>query len=54
MTTPKKCYTITYGDIAENHTRIQKIGTLHAGLDWLEKNVGTLRRATSCNKYTGI
>lgn len=29
MTTPKKCYTITYGDVAENHARMQKIGTLH-------------------------
>jgi len=26
----KKCYTITYGDVAENHARMQKIGTLHS------------------------
>jgi len=25
----KKVYTITYGDVAENHARMQKIGTLH-------------------------
>jgi hypothetical protein len=24
-----KCYTITYGDVAENHAKMQKIGTLH-------------------------
>lgn len=24
-----KCYTITYGDVAENHASMQKIGTLH-------------------------
>lgn len=24
-----KCYTITYGDVAENHARMQQIGTLH-------------------------
>ena len=24
-----KVYTITYGDVAENHARMQKIGTLH-------------------------
>ena len=27
---PKKVYTITYGDVAENHARMQKIGELHA------------------------
>ena len=26
----KKVYTITYGDVAENHARMQKIGELHA------------------------
>ena len=26
----KKVYTITYGDVAENHARMQKIGQLHA------------------------
>lgn len=26
----KKCYTITYGDVAENHAKMQKIGTLHS------------------------
>lgn len=25
----QKCYTITYGDVAENHARMQKIGELH-------------------------
>ena len=24
-----KVYTITFGDVAENHARMQKIGTLH-------------------------
>ncbi len=24
-----KCYTITFGDVAENHAKMQKIGTLH-------------------------
>jgi ribosomal protein L15 len=28
--TQKKVYTITYGDVAENHARMQKIGHLHA------------------------
>ena len=26
---PQKTYTITFGDVAENHARMQKIGTLH-------------------------
>jgi hypothetical protein len=25
----KKVYTITFGDVAENHAKMQKIGTLH-------------------------
>lgn len=37
---PAKVYTITYGDVAENHARMQKIGTLHKNgysIEMLEK-----------------
>ena len=33
----KKCYTITYGDVAENHAKMQKIGELHANGYSIEK-----------------
>lgn len=33
----KKVYTITYGDVAENHARMQKIGTLHENGYSIEK-----------------
>ena len=29
MSSSGKVYTITYGDVAENHARMQKIGCLH-------------------------
>lgn len=29
METTNKVYTITFGDVAENHAKMQKIGTLH-------------------------
>jgi hypothetical protein len=32
-----KCYTITYGDVAENHAKMQKIGTLHENGYSIEK-----------------
>ncbi len=34
---PNKCYTITYGDVAENHAKMQKIGTLHENGYSIEK-----------------
>jgi hypothetical protein len=33
----KKVYTITYGDVAENHAKMQKIGTLHENGYSIEK-----------------
>ena len=33
----KMCYTITYGDVAENHAKMQKIGELHANGYSIEK-----------------
>jgi len=33
----EKCYTITYGDVAENHAKMQKIGTLHENGYSIEK-----------------
>ena len=41
-----KVYTITYGDVAENHARMQKIGTLHErgySMELLEKVAEKLR-----------
>lgn len=40
MSKSNKVYTITYGDVAENHARMQKIGTLHErgySIELLEK-----------------
>jgi hypothetical protein len=37
MSDTKKCYTITYGDVAENHAKMQKIGTLHENGYSIEK-----------------
>lgn len=37
MSNLNKCYTITYGDVAENHARMQQIGTLHASGYSIEK-----------------
>lgn len=37
MSDTKKCYTITYGDVAENHAKMQKIGTLHESGYSIEK-----------------
>ena len=34
---PNKVYTITYGDVAENHAKMQKIGTLHESGYSIEK-----------------
>ena len=33
----KKVYTITFGDVAENHAKMQKIGTLHENGYSIEK-----------------
>ena len=34
---PNKVYTITYGDVSENHAKMQKIGTLHESGYSIEK-----------------
>ena len=33
-----KVYTITFGDVAENHAKMQKIGTLHDSGYSIEKD----------------
>lgn len=44
----KKVYTITFGDVAENHAKMQKIGTLH------ENGYSIEKIAQIQNKLTGL
>jgi len=51
-----KVYTITYGDVAENHARMQKIGTEHANGYSLETMVRVYEQLTkegvTCEMYS--
>jgi hypothetical protein len=51
-----KVYTITYGDVAENHARMQKIGEEHANGYSLEKMMRVYERLTkeglTCEMYS--
>jgi hypothetical protein len=51
-----KCYTITYGDVAENHARMQQIGSLHESgysLETLKKVRKLLRgKGLKCQLYS--
>jgi len=52
---PLKTYTITYGDVAENHARMQQIGTLHDNgypLATLQRVASRLREeGVECEQY---
>ena len=52
---PQKTYTITYGDVAENHARMQKIGVLHErgySFDEMKKVYKRLtREGVACEMY---
>lgn len=48
----KRTYTITYGDVAENHVGMQKIGVLHDRGYSVEKLVEVQQKLTSMNVVT--
>lgn len=48
----KRTYTITYGDVAENHVGMQKIGELHERGYSVEKLVEVQQRLTGMNVVT--
>lgn len=50
----KKVYTITFGDVAENHARMQKIGTLHESGYSIEKLMSTQHKLEALGLETKI
>jgi len=50
----KKVYTITFGDVAENHAKMQKIGTLHENGYSVEKLIQIQQKLTSYGLITEL
>ena len=50
----KKVYTITFGDVAENHAKMQKIGTLHENGYSVEKLIQIQQKLSSYGLITEL